>query len=131
MGVRTRRSKEGSMILRGRTSTVILGRQDYVFVLLRLIGMELYKMRRRVMSKVLGSIAIAIPILVFFLVSLSTFFVLNAPADSFAPPCQSSGGPAPSGTSPNCPTPSAPQLAQARQSALRSTSNPLPLPISF
>ncbi len=131
MSLRSQTSTEGSMLLPARTSTVILGRQDYVFVLLRLIGMELYKMRRRVMSKVLGSIAIAIPILVFFLVSLSTFFVLNAPADSFAPPCQSSGGPAPSGTSPNCPTPSAAQLAQARQSALRSTSEPLRLPSSL
>ncbi len=131
MSLRSQTRTEGSMPLPARTSTVILGRQDYMSVLLRLMGMELYKMRRRVMSKVLGSIALAIPILVFLLVSLGTFFVLNAPVDSYAPPCQSSGGPPQSGTSPNCPTPSAAQLTQARQSALRSISEPLRLPSSL
>ena len=132
MSLRSQTSAEGSMPLPARTGTVILGRQDYVSVLLRLIGMELYKIRRSLMSKVLVSIAIAIPILVFLLVSLGTFFVLNAPADSFAPPCLSaSGGPPQSGTSPNCTTPSAAQLAQARQSALLNVSEPLRLPSSL
>ena len=60
-----------------RTESVILGRQDYVSVLLRLIGMELYRIRRRIMSKVLISIAIFIAILVFLLFSLNTFFQLE------------------------------------------------------
>ncbi len=40
-----------------RVGTVILGRMDFLSVLLRLIGMELYKIRRRPMSKVLGALA--------------------------------------------------------------------------
>src|SRR5579859_611666 len=134
MSVTPQTSTEGRLPLTERTNSVILGRQDYLSVLLRLIGMELYKIRRRVMSKVLGSIAIAIAILVFLLISFGTFFVLNAPPESFAPPCQPSsiqGGVPPSGPSPNCPTPSADQLAQARQDALRSVSEPLRLPSSL
>jgi ABC-type transport system involved in multi-copper enzyme maturation permease subunit len=131
MSVTPQTSIDGNMPLPARTSTVILGRRDYVSVLLRLIGMDLYKIRRRVMSKVLCSIAIAIAILVFLLISLGTFFVLNAPADSFAPPCQTSGAPSETGPPSNCPTPSAAQLAQFRQDTLRNVSEPLRLPTSL
>src|SRR5258708_34855977 len=119
MSLRSQTSTEGSMLLPARTSTVILGRQDYVFVLLRLIGMELYKMRRRVMSKVLGSIAIAIPILVFFLVSLSTFFVLTVPPNSFQPPSHPSGGLQPGAAPQNVQLLSPHQLHKPRKAALR------------
>lgn len=47
-----------------RVGTVILGRMDFVSVLLRLIGMELYKIRRRPMSKVLGILAAFLAMLV-------------------------------------------------------------------
>jgi len=47
-----------------RVGTVILGRQDVLSVLLRLIGMELYKIRRRAMSKVLGTLAAVLAVLV-------------------------------------------------------------------
>src|SRR2546429_7500959 len=103
-----------------RTESVILGRQDYISVLLRLIGMEIYKIRRRIMSKVLFSIAIVIAILVFLLFSLNTFFALSAPPESFVPSCQPRGQP-----QPNCPPPSAAQVAQFREDALRSASEPL------
>ena len=66
-----------------RSKYVILGKQSFLSILLRLIGMEIYKIRRRIMSKVLLSIAIVIAILVFFLFSLNTFFILNAPPESF------------------------------------------------
>jgi ABC-type transport system involved in multi-copper enzyme maturation permease subunit len=114
-----------------RTESVILGRQDYISVLLRLIGMEIYKIRRRIMSKVLFSIAIVIAILVFLLFSLNTFFVLSAPPESFVPSCQPRGGPPQGQPQPNCPPPSAAQVAQFREDALRSASEPLRLPTSL
>jgi ABC-2 type transport system permease protein len=139
MSVTRQTSTDGNMPLAASTGSVIFGRQDYVAVLLRLIGMELYKIRRRVMSKVLGSIAIAIAILIFVVISLGTIYVLNAPPESFAPPCQGSsiqgsqppGSPPQEGPSSNCPQPSAAQLAQFRQDALRSVSEPLRLPSSL
>lgn len=99
------------------------GRQDYFSVVLRLIGMELYKLRRRTMSKVLVIIAIALAVLPFALVALGTFATANAPAQSFAPPCQSVSG-SPSG----CPTPPAAQVAQERQTIVAGASAPLRLP---
>jgi ABC-type transport system involved in multi-copper enzyme maturation permease subunit len=114
-----------------RTESVILGRQDYVSVLLRLIGMELYRIRRRIMSKVLISIAIFIAILVFLLFSLNTFFVQNASPESFTPPCPPSSASSQGQSQPNCPPPTAAQAAQLREDALRSASEPLRLPTSL
>ncbi|HJT56108.1 MAG TPA: ABC transporter permease, partial [Ktedonobacteraceae bacterium] len=54
---------------------VVIGRLDFFSVLLRLIGMELYKIRRRPMSKVLGIISI-LAVLLFFLVVLFVTLVL-------------------------------------------------------
>jgi len=53
----------------------MMGRQDYTSVLLRLIGMELYKLRRRLMSKVLSIIAILSMIGLFALISVSAFYL--------------------------------------------------------
>jgi ABC-type transport system involved in multi-copper enzyme maturation permease subunit len=114
-----------------RTESVILGRQDFVSVLLRLISMELYRIRRRIMSKVLISIAIFIAILVFLLFSLNTFFVQNAPPESFTPPCPPSSASSQGQSQPNCPPPTAAQAAQLREDALRSASEPLRLPTSL
>ncbi len=114
-----------------RTESVILGRQDFVSVLLRLISMELYRIRRRIMSKVLISIAIFIAILVFLLFSLNTFFILNAPPESFAPPCPPSSASSQGQSQPNCPPPTAAQVAQLREDALHSASEPLRLPTSL
>jgi ABC-type transport system involved in multi-copper enzyme maturation permease subunit len=50
-----------------RTETVFMGRQDFVSVVLRLIGVELYKIRRRMLSKVLASIALVAAIGIFLL----------------------------------------------------------------
>ena len=41
-----------------RTPSVVMGKSDYLSVLLRLVAMELYKLRRRALSKVLTSIGI-------------------------------------------------------------------------
>jgi ABC-type transport system involved in multi-copper enzyme maturation permease subunit len=114
-----------------RATSVILGKQNYVSTLHRLIRMEIYKIRRRIMSKVLLSIAIAIAILVFLLFSINTFFVLNAPPESFSPPCPTTNTSSQGQTQPNCPSPSTAQVTQFRQTALRNVSEPLRLPMSL
>ena len=126
MSVMPRAPTKGDAHLPSRTNSVILGRQDYLSVLLRLTGMELYKVHRRAMSKVVGMMAIAIVMLIFLLISLGTFVVLNAPPEAFtAPaPCQGSR-PA------SCQQPSAAQSAQARLEALQTASEPLRLPNSL
>lgn len=53
-----------------RVGTVILGRMDFISVLLRLIGMELYKIRRRLMSRVLGTLAALLAVLVPLVVGI-------------------------------------------------------------
>ncbi len=53
----------------------MMGRQDYTSVLLRLIGMEMYKLRRRLMSKVLSSIAILSMIGLFALITIGAFYL--------------------------------------------------------
>ncbi|HLH61320.1 MAG TPA: ABC transporter permease subunit [Ktedonobacteraceae bacterium] len=59
------------------SQTVIFGRQDYFSILLRLIGMELYKIRRRPMSKGLGIIAVVAVILLFLVVLFVTLLVVQ------------------------------------------------------
>jgi len=93
--------------------------------------MEIYKIRRRIMSKVLLSIAIVIAILIFLLFSINTFFVLNAPPESFSPPCPPTNAPSQGQVQPNCPLPSTAQVTQSREIALRSASEPLRLPTSL
>lgn len=63
---------------------VHMGRQDFMSVVLRLIGVELYKFRRRMMSKVLGIISILAVVLVFLLSALFVALLLNSnvPQDS-------------------------------------------------
>lgn len=55
-----------------RAESVLMGRHDYISVVFRLIGMELYKIRRRAMSKVLSVISI------ITVVSLFTIFTVIA-----------------------------------------------------
>ena len=67
-----------------RASSVILGRQDYVSTLLRLIGMELYKIRRRVMSKVLSLLAILATIGLFAMIAMIAFLMSRSGASADA-----------------------------------------------
>lgn len=134
MSVTPQANNEGGVPLPVRSNSVILGRHDYTSELFRLIGMELYKIRRRAMSKVLGSIAIVITILIFLLISIGTIIVLKTPAENFAPSCPTStiqGGDATGVQPSSCPTPTSAQLAQFRQDALFGASDPLRLPTSL
>src|SRR5205085_2827675 len=68
--------------------TIVMGRQGYVPVVLRLVGMELFKLRRRALSKVVGSIAAVLAIIPFVLVGIGTLVTINTPLESFQPQCQ-------------------------------------------
>ncbi len=70
----------------GRTPSVIMGRQDYASVLLRLTAMELYKIRRRLMSKALLGFGLLFMVGIFFLFGLFAWSDANRPASSFQPP---------------------------------------------
>jgi ABC-type transport system involved in multi-copper enzyme maturation permease subunit len=66
---------ESSTSQSSRASSVLMGRQDYVSAMLRLTGMELYKIRRRLMSKVLSFISILATVSLFGLIALATFLM--------------------------------------------------------
>ena len=63
-----------------------MGRLDFFSVLLRLIGVELYKIRRRMMSKVLSTVSILIMLVSFAGISLGATVVLYSPVENFLPP---------------------------------------------
>lgn len=127
------------MLAPKRSQTVVMGRQDFSSVVLRLIGVELYKLRRRTMSKVLSSIAFALIALIFLVISLGSIFVVSSSDQTFLPPqCSSlrsaSGQAPPTGiTCLNHPPTQQDlaQAAQARKNDLESISSPLRLPTSL
>lgn len=57
---------------------VMMGRQDYLSVLLRLTGMELYKLRNRAMPVVLGTIGVLAVIMAFLLITFLAVILLNS-----------------------------------------------------
>src|SRR6266567_3525810 len=61
-------------------NSVIMGRQDYLSVLLRLTGMELYKLRNRAMSAVLGTIGVLSVVLAFLLITFLAVIFLGSSA---------------------------------------------------
>jgi ABC-type transport system involved in multi-copper enzyme maturation permease subunit len=111
-----------------RSSSVMLGRQGYTSVLLRLIGMELYKIRRRAMSKVFGIISPIVVVGAFLVISLGTIYVVNSPPSAFVPPSCAQSRNAPGCTNQQF---SQAQENQARQDSLQSLSDPLRLPTSL
>lgn len=92
-----------------RTSSVIMGRQDYFSVVLRLTGMELYKIRHRVMSKVLGIIAIIATIGIFALIAMLYTFTANTSVNNYVNQNCNQAQPQ------LCPPPTAADLQQAQQ----------------
>lgn len=63
-----------------RVDTVVMGRLDAVSTLFRLVGTELYKLRRRTLSKVLFIISIVAMLLTFAVISIPTIFIAVTPA---------------------------------------------------
>jgi ABC-type transport system involved in multi-copper enzyme maturation permease subunit len=65
-----------------RSDSVVMGSQDFVSVLLRSIGGELYKLRQRSMAKILLLIAIVIMIFTFSFFALGTLATSGFPSHS-------------------------------------------------
>lgn len=117
---------ENAAPLSTRVSTVVLGRMDFTSVLLRLIGMELYKIRRRLMSKVLVPLAVMLALLVPLAVGVELAISVNTPASQFAPACFSVVG-----SASDCTPLSSAQQQAIKQGALAALSEPLRLPSSL
>lgn len=69
-----------------RAAPIVRGRKDYLSVLLRLIGMDMYKVRRRRLSQMLllvGTLAVA---LVFLGLGIAGWYYASKPLSSFVPP---------------------------------------------
>ena len=58
----------------GRSASLVMGNQSFVSVLLRSTAGELYKIRRRLMPKILLPIAAFIVIMAFSFIALGVFF---------------------------------------------------------
>jgi ABC-type transport system involved in multi-copper enzyme maturation permease subunit len=69
-----------------RRDTVVMGRADFLSVVLRLIGVELYKLHRRSMSKVLIVIGVIAIICSFIGVALLSLATVNSPVENYLPP---------------------------------------------
>jgi ABC-type transport system involved in multi-copper enzyme maturation permease subunit len=67
-----------------RVAPIMLGRQDYVSVLLRLTGMDLYKVRRRLLSKVLLLVGTLLIGGGFLIGGITAIHDVSLPATSFA-----------------------------------------------
>ncbi|GAC1365827.1 MAG: hypothetical protein NVS2B12_27010 [Ktedonobacteraceae bacterium] len=97
-----------------RSSHIVLGRQDFISVLVRSIGGELYKLLRRPLTTVLLFIGIAIMILGFGVFSLPAIIDASQPVENYIPPpCNGSANSAQSPCLSHAPTPA--DLVKAQQ----------------
>lgn len=116
-----------------RRNTVFMGRLDFLSTLLRLIGVELYKLRRRAMSKVFSAIAILVILSTFVLIATFSLIILSEPTSDFLPaPCSAVHDPSIQPCLDHPPTPlELMQAEQAKRERIQSISSPLRLPESF
>lgn len=82
MSATTNTSAQSQVDVR-RAAPMVMGRGDYVSVLLRLIGMDLYKVRQRLLSRALLAIALVLIGGGFFVGGLIASRDVNLPATSF------------------------------------------------
>lgn len=68
-----------------RVAPITKGRTDYLSVLLRLIGMDLYKVRRRRLSKVLLLVGTLVTAAVFLTFGIAAWHFASEPVTSFVP----------------------------------------------
>ena len=68
-----------------RVAPIVMGRKDYLSVLLRLIGMDLYKVRRRLLSKVLLLVGTLVIAFVFLAIGIAAWHFASQPVTSFVP----------------------------------------------
>src|SRR5215467_5117578 len=69
-----------------RVTPIVQGRKDYLSVLLRLIGMDLYKVRRRRLSKMLLLVGTLAVVLVLLGLGIAGWYYASKPLSSFVPP---------------------------------------------
>src|SRR5579884_3974698 len=75
--------EKGQMFLPARAKTVVMGHQGYLNVVLRLIGVEIYKLQRRTLSRVLIAISMLAVLLVFTVIGISAAQIRSAPLSQF------------------------------------------------
>jgi len=119
---------EEALPLAERDPAVVLGRQDTLSILWRLIAAELYLLRRRLLSKVLLAVGVAAIILFVLLLAVFTWSVVTRPLSDFVPPfCSTTSSP------PGCVThlPTQADLEQYKQLQVHETADNLSIPTSF
>ncbi len=126
-------NKEGAIPSPIRRDTVVMGRADFFSVVLRLIGVELYKFRRRSMSKILSVIAILVMLIAFFALALTPIIIARNDVSSFLPPsCKSVPRPGIDACLDHKPTATELQrAAQSKEETVKQTSVALRLPDSL
>ncbi len=82
-----------------RTAPIVKGRTDYLSVLLRLVGMDVYKVRRRLLSKVLLFVATFVIVFAFLGLGIAVLHFVGQPVTSFVP---SKCGPTPQVSAAGC-----------------------------
>src|SRR5258708_8529140 len=68
-----------------RVAPLVMGRKDYLSVLFRLIGMDLYKVRRRPLSKVLLLVGTLVIAFVFLAIGVAGLHLASQSVTSFVP----------------------------------------------
>ncbi len=117
-----------------RSASVVMGSQGFLSVLFRSISAELYKIQRRLMSKILLIVAIPIMIIIFCFIALPTIITIGAPATTYLQSCSNTSSFSISGGTPPCEKSSTPtqaeinQAQQYKQNLITQYSAPLRLP---
>jgi ABC-type transport system involved in multi-copper enzyme maturation permease subunit len=68
------------------SAPIVPGRKDYLTVLFRLVGMDLYKVQRRMLSRMLLLVGMLIIGAIFFLLGIVAWNTASKPVTSFVPP---------------------------------------------
>jgi ABC-type transport system involved in multi-copper enzyme maturation permease subunit len=115
-----------------RTNTVFMGQMDFASTLLRLISVELYKLRRRTMSTVLWMLCIGAIVATFGIIALVSALILHSSPGAFLPPLCSQAQSATQSCLKHAPTAAdMTQAVQARAATVANISQPLRLPQSL
>jgi ABC-type transport system involved in multi-copper enzyme maturation permease subunit len=68
-----------------RRAPIVMGRKDYLSVLLRLVGMDFYKVQHRLLSKMLLLVGTVVVVFIFTALGIATLHFASEPATSFVP----------------------------------------------
>ncbi|QBD79357.1 ABC transporter permease [Ktedonosporobacter rubrisoli] len=112
-----------------RRDTVVMGRRDFFSEVIRLMGVELYKLRRRAMSKVLSISGLIITLIAFGLYAAISISASSSPASHFLPATCTQASQAAGPCLNHTPTPL--EAEQAKQTMLKTLSEPLRIPGSL